>query len=130
MFKRIRVRIRVLRAAVVHLKVRFANYVRTRMNPRGQVAPQVLRGNLRRPFCHRLRGRRRRNLRRVPTTSTRYGNRLISRPGPDSGHLPYRYTGKSPFLEHYFRDFAFISASGCSKMGPEKKWTHRQTHRI
>ena len=47
------------------------------MNPRGQVAPQVIRGNLLRPFSHRLRGRRRRNLRRVPTTEASRKSRLV-----------------------------------------------------
>ena len=85
----------------------------TRMNPRG-------------------RWRRRRNLRRVPTTSASRRPTLLtalqisSASGPCFGHLPFRIPCKTQFLEAHFREIAFISTPTCSKTGPTKK-NYRQT---
>ena len=85
----------------------------------------------------RGRWRRRRNLRRVPTTSASRRPILLtelqtpSSSGPCFGHLPFRIPCKTLFLDHLFREIAFISAPMCSKTGPTKKnYRHTDTQRI
>ena len=79
----------------------------------------------------RGRWRRRRNFRRVPTTSASRRPTLLtelqtpSSSGPDFGHLPFRIPCKTPFLDTLFREIAFISALAYSKTGPIKKNTDK-----